>query len=512
MSNLKLNQKIVEWAITHCHEFGDTDIFPQPFEYQWFSERKSEIAEIISKIDLNNYEPKAGLTYLSPKDLLGYRTADQLFPIDQIIFLSCLISMWKDIESNRADEDVSFSYRLKPKNDGTLFVPNRGYKDWIEHQLSFLEWEFQTNYVLSTDIADFYQRINHHRLENCLDAVTNNPLKKVVLKQLSTHRAKYSFGVPVGNNASRILAELILIDTDKALIAEGFTFTRYVDDYRFYLNSEREAYKILAFLAEHLYLVEGLNLSRQKTRIQTRQEYIDQHQGAGEADDQDIIRELTQSIYGAEDPDEDELRRLKSFNLTERLEEELSSHYPEANNIKILLAALKSLKEPTVVPVLLEKINQLLPFMREVVHLVEYMGIDDHELVEDLKPIFLDLLESNNSYLPITRVWILDLFAKGIFKLNSKEFKRIENCIRGDNVLETRQFLLCAYRSDQQTFFRRNKMRFDSFDEWKKNAFIYGARCLQGDEFSHWTKSIKARTDKTFGPSFLKWANDREAK
>ena len=53
MSALKLEKKYVSWTIGHCKEWGDTDIFPRPFEYQWFFDARDEIAQTISALDLN---------------------------------------------------------------------------------------------------------------------------------------------------------------------------------------------------------------------------------------------------------------------------------------------------------------------------------------------------------------------------------------------------------------------------------------------------------------------------
>ncbi|MCV5289636.1 RNA-dependent DNA polymerase, partial [Escherichia coli] len=76
----------------------------------------------------------------------------------------------------------------------------------------------EIKYVLTCDIADFYPRIYHHRLENALDRVDpNKDYSGKIKKLLQTFSETKSYGVPVGCPASRILAELALDSIDKLL-------------------------------------------------------------------------------------------------------------------------------------------------------------------------------------------------------------------------------------------------------------------------------------------------------
>ncbi len=101
------------------------------------------------------------------------------------------------------------------------------------------------------------------------------------------------------------------------------------------------------------------------------------------------------------------------------------------------------------------------------------------------------------------------LFAKGCFKLDQRGFRELETNIKVSDPLEQRQLLICAGLNGVRTLFRKNRTSFDMLNEWAKPAFIYGAKCLERDEFDHWTKSIKPRLERSFGPHFLKWVKDR---
>jgi len=58
---------------------------------------------------------------------------------------------------------------------------------------------FGTSPVLETDIADFYQRIYFHRVENLLnDAGASRESYTLIKKIIQVCRSKQSFGLPVG--------------------------------------------------------------------------------------------------------------------------------------------------------------------------------------------------------------------------------------------------------------------------------------------------------------------------
>lgn len=75
-----------------------------------------------------------------------------------------------------------------------------------------------------------------------------------------------SYGLPVGSNASRILAEASLIDIDKYLLDNKIPFTRFVDDFRLFATSAEQAHKFLSMLINRL-AQDGLFLNSGKTKI-----------------------------------------------------------------------------------------------------------------------------------------------------------------------------------------------------------------------------------------------------
>ncbi|WP_347162197.1 RNA-directed DNA polymerase, partial [Peptostreptococcus anaerobius] len=85
-----------------------------------------------------------------------------------------------------------------------------------------------------------------------------------------------SYGLPVGSNASRILAEVALIDVDNYLLSKGINFCRFVDDYRIFAKNAFEAHSNLALLTLKL-SKEGMFLNTQKTKVKDISNYNKQN-------------------------------------------------------------------------------------------------------------------------------------------------------------------------------------------------------------------------------------------
>jgi hypothetical protein len=149
--------------------------------------------------------------------------------------------------------------------------------------------------VVQTDISSFYEHVSHHYIENCVGDVFNDEYR--IAKQINALLLKFSggrsFGLPIGSQCSRILAELFLHNIDQRITLEGIRWSRYVDDYVLIAGSHSEAYKALSFLA-HTLSDYGLTLSKTKTIFLTAKhysEYVGGQLGAGD-DESAPLREV----------------------------------------------------------------------------------------------------------------------------------------------------------------------------------------------------------------------------
>lgn len=269
-----------ELAIQNITSFGDTDIFPLPFEnHVLFDRRDNIVKQLCSTFDefdeRFSSNPPQNISSLSPVGLGGFRWAAQIDPFWNAYFLGLVLSISETIEKNRISKSLSyvFSYRidLDTKN-GKLFDDDFGFREFLQHSRKLAE---EYKFVSVTDISDCYSRISHHQIENALQQIKINPsITYQILKFLKNSSNDKSYGLPIGGPASRILVELTLGLTDELLKQNGFRFCRFADDYHIFVNSEAEAYKALIFLSEKLARNEVLSLQKSKTRTMSSSEFL----------------------------------------------------------------------------------------------------------------------------------------------------------------------------------------------------------------------------------------------
>jgi len=237
----RLSESSLKTALRHLSRYGDTDIFPHLPELKFFADEEDKVIAELKNLNLDSYNPNGAIECLAPKSRLGFRIAHQLSAVDNLLMLASAIEIGGLIEARRLPSNAleSFSYRFSANDKGEVFDVGHTYKDWLLRQKEFLEANAVVT-VVSTDISDFYARVNFHRLDNLLDDVAgSHGAARFLKKQIKIIRAKQSFGLPVGGAAARMLAELALIDTDRALQDRGFVATRFVDDFRFFFKWKR---------------------------------------------------------------------------------------------------------------------------------------------------------------------------------------------------------------------------------------------------------------------------------
>ena len=91
---------------------------------------------------------------------------------------------------------------------------------------------------------------------------------------MSKLAAGRSFGLPVGGQCARILAEVMMTPIDRSLSDSGIIWHRYVDDFTLICSSQQDAYKALSVLS-HALADYGLSLNRTKTTILSGKHYSD---------------------------------------------------------------------------------------------------------------------------------------------------------------------------------------------------------------------------------------------
>jgi hypothetical protein len=320
-----LTEAALRRAVDHLTKYGDTDVFPHLVEIVFLHETKEKVVQELMQLDLDNFTPAQAVETISPKSRYGFRIVHQPLLLEALLYTAAVIEVADDLEKLKRplDEYGPFGYRFATDGNGSVFRNDRTFRDWLIWQSEHVT-ENDYPYVIATDIADFYQRIYMHRIENCLDTATaNKGVKRFIEKLIRQVRSRQSYGIPVGGTASRILAEAILADSDNALADENIKATRFVDDFRIFVQPGQSPYTILAFLADQLAASEGLSLNAQKTRLFSKEEFrsfIDEQTGDAFDDaEKAAIQDLSNAFYFDESPDEEDLARLRALNLLEML-------------------------------------------------------------------------------------------------------------------------------------------------------------------------------------------------
>ena len=66
-----INTSSLDWALKHIEKYGDTDIFPIPFEFEAIRFNWNNIKESIIKEPITNFNINSHRRSLTPKNLFG---------------------------------------------------------------------------------------------------------------------------------------------------------------------------------------------------------------------------------------------------------------------------------------------------------------------------------------------------------------------------------------------------------------------------------------------------------
>lgn len=267
--------KAVYLAINNVHKEGLTDIFPRPDEVDllknplFAAEVAKQVKNRLKENSLAHLKVHSVQHVLFPKkDPFDFRRAALIQPLDTITSLALVISIADVIEKHRPKASMNrvFSYRFNPSR-GLLFNPKYNYSSFDQHVKNVVRSP-KTKVLVKCDIASFYDRLNLHRLESTLLGLPVDKNRVKLINELLLFWAnRDSYSLPIGGNASRILAEAALISVDDYLISHGINFCRFVDDYRFFAPDTKSAHAWLTLFVERLFL-EGLSINPAKTSLE----------------------------------------------------------------------------------------------------------------------------------------------------------------------------------------------------------------------------------------------------
>jgi hypothetical protein len=89
-----LAEASINWALDHIRAFGDTDLFPPPFEFEAIQGQWQVVLEHLRLVDLHEYEVRPALRMAVPKNPIGFRPSAQLDPLDSLVYAATRNHDW----------------------------------------------------------------------------------------------------------------------------------------------------------------------------------------------------------------------------------------------------------------------------------------------------------------------------------------------------------------------------------------------------------------------------------
>lgn len=509
----RLSSDTIRLAVKHISKYGDTDIFPNIPMLDFLIDDEDSIVDCLAKIDLDVFNPSGTIEVLSPKRQFGFRIVNQQNLIDTILLLACVLEISSDIENkrNKIESHYSYSYRMAHDSaTGDIFNSDVNFKSWLIKHQEIINRDISIKFILSLDIADFYSRIYFHRLENLLDETVPEAKRgasSFIKKCIKNIRSRQSFGLPIGSNSARILAELALSDFDEMLSNYGVVSSRYVDDFRIFLKSESDAQATIGFFAEALYKNEGLTLNDSKTKLESRDEYLEKIE-TDAADPQfvalnDAIGIFESIAYDGREVTDEVLHKIAEYDLLEQLNKEIHNRDLNVSKIKLLLKALRFSPSEEAGDFIKANLIKLLILPRETCLLIgkivekipNYFDDFGSEIIEALNDEFV------GSVLVI-RFWLLEIFSRGYIIPTYQQTDRITQIVGATN--RQQLFLIRGVIGDKN-FFRGLKTAFNNIVNFEIPYLLLGATCLPKDEYCTWVNLIKSQIHDPINKLHAEW-------
>lgn len=345
---------------------GDNDTLPFDIDVRFCGDEAEALASIAhgfyselrdSDSAKDNYERIAELNVhserlLAPSGPAGFRVVTKIHLFWNIYLNGLAIAIAEALEQQRSPN--VHSYRFLPTGDEQLFDENRSWRAFKEATAVQASAAGDAAVVVQTDVSSFYEHVSHHYIENLINGLGGDaePVSKQVNALLSKLFAGRSFGLPVGGQGARILAELFLNQVDAALTARGVHWSRYVDDYVLIADNTSGAYRALGILAQGL-MDYGLSLNKSKTVFLSSKHYRDYVASQLGGDDIEAAKlrniDLKFDPYSdnAEEDYESLVETVETLHVRQLLNRELEKALPDSFLVTQIGRTIR-LHEPTV--------------------------------------------------------------------------------------------------------------------------------------------------------------------
>ncbi len=498
----KLDPRALDWALIHIDLQGDTDLFPRPFEIDAMKAAWPTLISDLSNLDITNHPWQAGRKVLLLKDDRSFRSASQLDPLDSLLFAAIVRQIGEQVEAHRSPllNEAVFSYRFAPTPAGHLYGDE---SRWDAFWQVSIAHAYRCNYVVTTDLTDFYNQISHHTIEReLLTCRIASHLRSAIMNLLRNFTQGVSRGIPVGPHPSHLLAELSLVPTDEVMRLKGYTFCRYADDVHIFCANREEAQVALYELADTLDKSQRLSLSRHKTHILANEQFIERATNAlmetpindEERQILEIIGTRADSPYDAIRLSElapEEVRAFSKQRIEKILMAYLASEFANVVRIRWFLRRLAQVGSPGGVEMIVKNLNLFLPAVGEA---TRYLSSARDSYGGEWPAIGAELLGSlalpivkRSEYLQIV---LLSLYSR-IAPLDHVD--SLVQRFDGMGPSARRKVVLAATEAGAAAWLRGFKDGYTGLDPWLRRAVIYSAKTFPIEERRYWLRMVKER-------------------
>ncbi|BBL59162.1 RNA-directed DNA polymerase [Methylomonas koyamae] len=508
--------KAIELALDNIRKEGLTDIFTTPFEVSLLKNEHFRVLlsdQIKARINSNSL---AGLkvypishVLFPKKDAYDFRRAALIQPVDTITYLA-LVLMYADvIEKHRIEKrnNVVFSYRFKPKG-GYLFDPKYNYTSFQAH-VSERQKSRRVKVLVKCDISNFYDRLNLHRLESTLLSLPiDNKLIKLTNELLLFWANRDSYSLPIGGNASRILAEAALTSVDDYLRSLKVQFCRFVDDYRLFAPDAKTAHAWLTILVERLYL-EGLTVNPAKTVIEDVSKKSKSSTAISEEARQ-VANELRQGriIVGYSGTIPTKFRELSERDIselkevaTEELEKKITTNEilqpDDVRRFLRIVVASGDYSKLSLYQSLVEKFPQFTPLLVDL--LIKKEPLIPVALKESIKGYFSDILSEGAKYPEYMLISIVRLLGTKGFSNASSLMELFRSLKRNSGAYIGRAVLDALSENTTRTDVLEIRQYYPRADLWEKRSIIRIVDSILSEEEKRpWRKNVKVHSSEDY--------------
>ncbi|MGJ8694192.1 MAG: RNA-directed DNA polymerase [Thalassotalea sp.] len=512
-----LKQESIDWAITHIRRYGDTDIFPIPFEYEAIKHSWPNLKAEISSIDIATYEGRPFRRMLIPKQNNGYRVAIQLDPVDTIVYTALAYEAAELVENFRTpiENKVACSYRVELGARGELFRNNNGWDDFHTKSQELAQ-NGNFDLILTADIADFYNQIGHHRVRNALElsGIDRDRAKNIENLLMNFTRGQ-SRGIPIGPSASVIFSEVCLSDVDNFLLRKGYVHTRYVDDFRIFCKDLEQAHRALHDLTEYLYTAHRLTLQSHKTQIYNVSDFIEEElidpeelENKTQEEKLEALQEFFNQYQDHDEADAPDIDAVIRDNLVELFEACLELIPIHLGTAKYILRRATTLRTGVLREAVLDNMDKLAPVMREVSHYIN--ATTNQRFAGGVGAKFKDgCLQTDYGFLPFVQSWLLDVLQNKMIDPMERDIAGL--CEQFKSNLGQRPYALLARNKGYNDWVREQKETWSNNSPWDRRAIIWAAKALSNDEMNFWLKRVQNAgdiLDKAIAESILNTENE----